>query len=291
MTEFQVHLRNNVFRAVVILAFIVLAAQLWNLQVVQGQTYRELADANRFRLTQVPASRGVIYDRTGKLLVRNRPIYNVIIIPAYLPDNATAEARIFARLSDLLNLPITTQIEPAVGRSDGYFEAITHHQYNRQLRRQIVNPRSRQYAKAPLGIRDAVGQNRTFAPFLPVTIATDVDPIIVSRIEEERLDLPGVLIDITPSRDYLYGELTSHLLGYVGPIPAEKFDAYKKQGYDLTDIIGLTGLEATYEEWLRGIKGLESVEVDVTGRKIRTVSRLATSCDGSFARRDGQGWL
>ncbi|MBE7551920.1 MAG: penicillin-binding protein 2 [Anaerolineales bacterium] len=272
MTDFQIRLRSYLFRAMALIAFLVLATQLYNLQVVQGETYKALADANRFRLNQVPASRGVMYDRTGELLVRNRPTYDVVIIPAYLPEDTTAEAKVFARLSELLDLPITTQIEPVVGYNNGYFQAITHHQFNRQLGRQIINPRSRQLARAPLGIRDAVNRDRTLAPFLPVTIAKDIDPLIAAKIEEERIDLPGVLIDTTPSRDYLYGELMSHLLGYVGPIPAEQFDRYASQGYDLTDSTGLAGLEASYEEWLHGTKGLESIEVDVTGQKIRTVS-------------------
>jgi len=273
MTEFQIKIRNSLFRAVTFLAFGILSLQLWNLQVVQGETYRELADANRFRITEVPASRGVIYDRNGELLVRNRPVYNVTVIPAFLPDDATQEARIFARLSELLELPITSQVEPIIGRNNGYFQAITHHQFTRQLQRQIINPRSRQFVNEPRGIRDAVNENRLTAPFLPVTIATDIDPIVAAKIEEERLDLPGVLIDISPSREYLYGELLSHILGYIGPIPAETFEEYEAQGYGLTDEIGLAGLEIQYEEWLRGIKGLESIEVDVTGQKIRTVSQ------------------
>ncbi len=283
MTEFQIRIRTYALRIVAVLAFVVLAAQLWNLQVVQGETYKALADANRFRLDQVPASRGVMYDRNGELLIRNRPTYNVVIIPAYLPEDATAEARVFARLSELLNLPITTQIEPVASRNNGYFHAISHHQYNRQLPRQIISPRSRQYARSPLGIRDAVNQN-PFAPFLPVTIAADVDQIIMAKIEEEGLNLPGVLIDIAPTREYLYGELTSHMLGFVGPIPAEQFETYDAQGYDLTDVIGLSGLEAEYEEWLHGVKGLENVEVDVTGRKIRTVSESIQARPGHNLR-------
>ncbi len=254
------------------LAFAVLGARLWYLQVIQGETYKQLADANRFRLVQVPASRGIIYSRDGELLVRNRPVYNVVIIPAYLPEDDTAQAEIFARLSDLLNLPITTQVDPVVNRYNGYFEAITRHQYNRQPERQIINPRSRQYRRAPLGIRDAVFQN-PFAPFLPVTIAEDVDPRIAAQIEEDRLTLPGVQIEVTPRREYPFGELVSHIMGYVGPIPAEQYNRYEAEGYDLTDIIGLAGLEAEYEDQLRGIKGLETIEVDATGQKIRTVSK------------------
>ena len=273
MTDFQIRVRSYIFRGIVLIAFIVLALQMWNLQVVQSATYQELADANRFRLVQVPSSRGVIYDRDGNLLVRNRPIYDIVIIPAYLPEEATAEAKVFARLSELLGLPITTQVETTAGQANGYFQAIRHHQYNRQIQRQIINPRSRQLVNAPLGIRDAVDQNRITAPFLLVTIAEDVDPLVISTLEEERINLPGVLIDIVPSREYLYGELTSHLLGYTGPIPAEQFDDYAALDYDLTDIVGLAGLETEYESWLRGIKGLESIEVDVTGQKIRTVSQ------------------
>lgn len=272
MTEFQVRVRSYILRFTVLLAFAILGAQLWSLQVVQGETYRQLADANRFRQTQVPAARGVIYDRNGELLVRNKPIFNVIVVPAFLPDDATAEAKIFARLSELLNLPITTQVEPIAGRNNGYFQAIGHHQYNRHIRRQIVNPRSRRFARESLGIRDAVNQGRLSAPFLPVTVATDVDPITIAKIEEERLDLLGVLIEVAPSREYLYGELVGQFLGYTGPIPAGQFDGYQALGYDLVDTIGLAGLESEYEEWLHGVKGLETIEVDVTGQKIRTVS-------------------
>ncbi len=284
MTEFQIKVRSYIFLLGTLIAFAILAAQLYNLQVVQGATYRELADANRFRLAQIPASRGVIYDRSGELLVRNRPVYNVIVIPAYLPENATAEARIFARLSELLDLPITTQIEPVGGKNNGYFNAIGHHQFTRPLNQQIVNPRSRQYANAPLGIRDAVNQDRVFAPFKPVTIAEDVDPDIVALIEEERISLPGVLIEITPSRDYVHSQLTSQILGYTGPIPAEQFNELEAEGYGLTDIIGLAGLEVEYEDWLRGIKGLESIEVDVTGQKIRTVSKNVEARPGHNLR-------
>lgn len=280
MTDFQIRLRSYIFRVVVLMAFMILAGQLYYLQVTEGDTYRELADANRFRTVQVLASRGVMYDRDGDLLVRNRPTYNVIIIPAYLPDDPTEEARIFARLSELLNLPITTQIEPVTSHTNGYFGAIRHHQYTRQLQHQIINPRSRQFANAPLGIRDAVNEDRATAPYLPVVIAEDVDPIIISKIEEERLSLPGVIIEISPTREYLYGELFSHILGYTGPIPGEQFADYQENGYDITDVVGLSALEAEYEEWLRGVKGLERIEVDVSGQRIRTVSQLIEARPG-----------
>jgi penicillin-binding protein 2 len=280
MTEDQVKIRSFAFRLIAVLTFLVLAAQLWRLQVLEGERFRELADANRFRIDQVDASRGVIYDRNDELLVRNLPVYNVVIIPAYLPEEATAEAQVFSRLSELLSLPITTRVDPINGQRNGYFQAINHHQFTRQPKRQIINPRSRQYINQPLGIRDAANANRFFAPFTPVTIAEDVDPIIVAKIEEERLTLRGVQIEISPSREYIHGNLLSQLLGYIGPIPSELFDQYEANGYELTDIVGLAGLEIWYEEWLRGIKGLETVEVDVTGRRIRSLNQLVETRPG-----------
>ncbi|MDM8529086.1 hypothetical protein QUF58_12880 [Anaerolineales bacterium HSG24] len=287
MTEFQIQLRSYLFRVGVLFAFAILVAQLYNLQIVQGEAYTELADANRFRLSQVPASRGIIYDKNGDLLVRNRASYNVLIIPSYLPDDATAEAKIFARLSELLNLPVTTKLEPSAGYNNGHFHAITHHQYNRQLNQQSINPRSRRYINAPRGIRDEVDEKRFYAPFRPITVAEDVDPIIISKLEEERLDLPGVIIEIEPIREYIYGDLLGPILGYTGPIPQEQFEQYEADGYELVDTIGLSGLEYQYEDSLRGTKGLENIEIDATGQKITCVSRPASQTAATRIRIEG----
>lgn len=281
MTDFQNQIRSLAFRAVVLLAFIILAGRLWNLQVSQGAFYAERADQNRFRNAPIPASRGIMYDRDGNLLVRNRALYNVQIIPNFLPEDTTAEARIYARLSELLNLPITTQIEPSAGYNNGHFQAITHHQYNRQLNRQIVNPRSRRYINVPQGIRDAVQANRFIAPFRPITIAEDVDPFIISMLEEERINLPGVFIEIESIRDYAYSQLLGPIIGYTGPIPAEQLPDYEEDGYQLTDVIGLTGLEIEYEALMRGTKGLENIEIDATGQKVRTIELLEAAIPGN----------
>lgn len=280
MTEFDIRMRSYFFRLVVFVAFAILGIRLVDLQYVQGEYYAERADQNRFRVSQVAASRGIVYDRNGELLVRNRASYKVQIIPSYLPDDTTEEALIFARLSELLDLPVTTDIESLAGYNNGHFHAITHHQYNRQLDQQIINPRSRRYINSPKGIRDAVEAERYRAPFRPIDIAEDVDPIIIAKIEEERLSLPGVFIDIEPIRDYLYGEELGPVLGYTGPIPAEQLADYEADGYELTDRIGLAGLEYTYEDMLRGAKGFEEIEVDATGQKIRTIQSLEEAIPG-----------
>jgi penicillin-binding protein 2 len=110
------------------------------------------------------------------------------------------------------------------------------------------------------------------APYRPITIKKDVAPTVVALLEEESIYLPGVLVETAPLRDYLTGETTAQVLGYSGPIPQAAVEEYEAKGYAPNDQVGLNGLELQYEEMLHGTKGLEVIEVDVSGRKVRTVS-------------------
>ena len=77
--------RFALFRAVMVLAFIALAAQLWRMQVAEGKHYQDKAEYNRIRMVSLPPVRGVIYERKGDLLVRNVPSFSISIVPADLP--------------------------------------------------------------------------------------------------------------------------------------------------------------------------------------------------------------
>ncbi len=93
-------LRLLSLRLVVVLAFVILSAQLWQLQMARGAAYRQRAESNRLRLFSIPAPRGVIYDRQGRLLVRNVPNFSVAITPADLPKDQ--ESAVISQLSGLL---------------------------------------------------------------------------------------------------------------------------------------------------------------------------------------------
>ncbi|MEM7033424.1 MAG: penicillin-binding transpeptidase domain-containing protein [Chloroflexota bacterium] len=271
MLEHQVKIRLLIFQIIIVLFFGLFTVQLWRLQVVEGATYQQLADRNRFRTVEIEAPRGIIYDRNNQLLVRNRPIFDVVVIPAFLPDDDTEKAAIYAKLSDLLELPITNRGERKIASRNAYFRSFLHHEYTRLPNRQVKNSRSRLLSTAPQGIKDAIDNSPIFAPYNPVLIAEDVDPRVVAIIEEDRLNLPGVLIETSSIREYLDGELTAHVLGYVGPIPPSRVADYPEPIYNPNDDVGLVGIEAQYQDYLHGVKGQETIEVDVTGRKIRTV--------------------
>ncbi|HXF83404.1 MAG TPA: penicillin-binding protein 2 [bacterium] len=111
-------------------------------------------------------------------------------------------------------------------------------------------------------------------PFEPVRIRRDVGASVVARIEENRLDLPGVIILAEPVRHYLYGEMGAHLFGYLGEISEEELSQRRDQGYRLGDLIGKAGVERVYESVLRGVDGRLRMEVDALGRPLRVLQEI-----------------
>jgi penicillin-binding protein 2 len=104
-----------------------------------------------------------------------------------------------------------------------------------------------------------------------VKIASDVPSDVARIIFEERRDLPGVEIDVEERREYAYGALVAHVLGYSGAVSAEELAELGDLGYLNDDQIGKTGVEATFEAELRGTYGAEEIERDASGRYLRTV--------------------
>ncbi|MGI5942079.1 MAG: penicillin-binding protein 2, partial [Pelotomaculaceae bacterium] len=103
----------------------------------------------------------------------------------------------------------------------------------------------------------------------PVKIADRVSSEVVTRIEEQRLELPGVDIDIESQRDYPNGIMLANVMGYVREINEEQLKENRDKGYRLGDPFGQTGLEYTYESFLRGEDGGRQVEVDSMARPVR----------------------
>ncbi|MDP2659384.1 MAG: penicillin-binding protein 2 [Dehalococcoidia bacterium] len=104
--------RLILFRTVVVLAFVVLALQLWRMQVVEGRYYQGKAENNRIRVLALAPVRGVIYDRNGVPLVRNVPSFSVSIVPADVPrDMENTVARRLSRLIPVDPQEVVTKVE------------------------------------------------------------------------------------------------------------------------------------------------------------------------------------
>lgn len=114
-----------------------------------------------------------------------------------------------------------------------------------------------------------------------VRIASDVDENVANFISESRLDLPGVEVVVESRRDYTTGPLVSQIIGYTAPIDQGELAALRSEGYLPDDLIGKTGVEASYQAQLRGTYGVEKVEKDATGRRLQVLQTVTPPIAGN----------
>lgn len=244
--------------AAFLLAFLILIGQLASLQLGREQVYRLQAKENAVRLVPLAAPRGVIYDRQGRILARNRPAFQVEVIPQDLPDDPEEALPVLRQALSILKEP-----PPALAATVGSSQPITTTVYG--------EPLTLLYDDAQ-AIWQKVEEERLGAAYRPVVIARNVPRWLAFYMEEQGVFLPGVRVRPVPAREYLYGPLLAHILGYMGPIPANRRQAYEARGYRPDQWVGLAGVEASYEDLLRGQDGEREIVVDVQGRAVRTLA-------------------
>jgi len=113
-------------------------------------------------------------------------------------------------------------------------------------------------------------------PYEPIVIKDELDRETALILKELTSYLPGVDLKVDSRRNYLSGELTAHILGYVGGISAEEYAAKRDKGYILNDQLGKTGIEFVYENILRGEAGKKLAEVDASGRQQEVLDSRAS---------------
>ncbi|WP_303720818.1 penicillin-binding protein 2 [Malonomonas rubra] len=116
---------------------------------------------------------------------------------------------------------------------------------------------------------------RRFPIYRPVPLATDVPRDVMERVQEHGVELPGVLTEVRPVRDYLEKGSAAHLVGYLGEITENELVDEKYEGYQAGDFVGKIALEKTFEAYLHGEKGRRLVEVDVKGKLLRQLQTEA----------------
>jgi penicillin-binding protein 2 len=110
-----------------------------------------------------------------------------------------------------------------------------------------------------------VDSRRKSRKFEPIRLETHLEDDMVAQIEENRVHLPGVYIQMEPERYYPHGNLASHILGYIGEISEDDLNRLRDTGYSVGEVIGKKGVERTYDRVLRGQNGGVEVEVDASG--------------------------
>lgn len=118
-------------------------------------------------------------------------------------------------------------------------------------------------------IEEKIRAQKRRAPFRPVKIKSDIDWNELAVLESNRVHLPGLLVDVRPRRAYDYGDLASHLIGYLGEVDENELRQSEDSPYRMGALIGKYGVEYRWENDLRGVDGGQQIEVDALGREVR----------------------
>jgi len=110
--------------------------------------------------------------------------------------------------------------------------------------------------------------------FPPVKLEKNISMEKLAIVEAHASDLPGVTVEVVPTRKYVGGEMTAHIIGYTGEIGPEelKKDAYGS--FSVGDIVGKDGLEKYLDQYLKGKSGAEQVEVNVLGKEVKVIGKI-----------------
>jgi penicillin-binding protein 2 len=229
-----------------VLVLVVIMIRLFTVMIIQNKENKAAADENRIREISVQTQRGIIYDRNGIVLAANAPSYHVTITPAYIPSDEGAVQEIYRQLSNLIEIPV----------SNGEINETTVRNFNA--------------CQTDLGITEIVYIADSIAPYSPVRIKCNVEKKIAMIVQSRTHDWSGVEIEIQPVRDYPTGELTAHVIGFLGPISAAEEEYFTNLGFlPGRDKEGYAGVEQYLDEILRGANGKRVVEVDAAGLILR----------------------
>jgi penicillin-binding protein 2 len=114
------------------------------------------------------------------------------------------------------------------------------------------------------------------ARYQPVVVLGDATFETVSKLEEHRVALPGLVIQAEPKRLYPAGRAVAHLVGYVGEVTDADLENERYEGLNPGAMVGKAGLELAYDDTLRGTEGVRYIEVNARGRLVREEASTAS---------------
>ncbi len=228
--------------------FAIIFFRLWFLQVLSGDQYLKAATVNRVRDIAVPAPRGEIVDRNGGILVDSKMALDVQISPPSLPQSPAAQRVMFRRLAGVLKIS------------------------TRRVKCPVVGLGTLHLARIPCDVKQQIA----LLPYANVTVSTNVNRDVQFYIAERQNAFPGVEVQQVYLRNYPLHGLAAQLFGTVGPINAVEVKQKAYRGISQNAIIGQSGLEASYDRYLRGTDGAERVQVDSLGQPTGDLSKTAS---------------
>ncbi len=279
------------------LGFAALAGKLWQMQIARGNEFEDVVTGNILKFERLKSARGRILDRSGQPLAENRRSWTVRIVPERLPNDEDKRIEVLTVVEETLQLgyavvldrremPLGTEaaiVDTLSKRMDGIDKDVI-------MARLSIPGTTMVMLKDKLSASDADAfvEERSDIPGLraltvlefqiathisddiPMVVKRDVDREVALALGANAVYLPGVQVDDDDMvRRYSGGTSFSHILGYVGPITEEEYQAATTVSgtpvYERNDVKGRGGVEEALEQELRGAKGGRWVQVDSQG--------------------------
>lgn len=267
---------------VVALAGFLLLGQLFQLQIVNGESYREQSERRLAREIESYAPRGNIYDRYGKLLATSKAVYVLELYKTKIDDAQLNQvllkvATILEKNGDhyYQNVPIDfttmsfTGSETSVAswkkRNQIPSEATVEETIDFLVKKYKITETEKEDLAKIIPLRYEISSNG-YSSYRPVTLAKDISTESRLELEEKSAEFSGIYVTQQTARTYLTGTTAAHLIGYTGQISSTEYEKRKTMGYGIQDIIGKSGVESSFEEYLRGKNGVKRLEMDSYGR-------------------------
>jgi penicillin-binding protein 2 len=296
--------RFIILKILVVAALVAIVWKMFDLQILKGDQYQEVA-SNRLTTNIVEkAPRGEILDRYGTKLVSNKVGYSVVIQKTEMNDSEFND--VINNVVSVLNandceyydtLPISyapysfqfedeNENDSSDDEREAWFKNNKHASSITEdmTPEQIINTYKRIYnvsegysedeQRRIIGIRYAaeasgLSQTRLF------TLADDISVEAVTQIKERQEEFKGIAVINDYVRQYNFPGLATHILGRIGRINAEEYESNKNSGYGYNDMIGKQGIEQWGEQYLRGTDGITGTTKDVDGKEITVLDDIA----------------
>ena len=291
--KININLRFNIITVLIYVLGIILIARLFDLQIVHGAEYREESNTRLTRESVLEASRGAILDKTGATLVDskiqfslemykskvdtetlNQSILNMINV---LEKYETSYVDSFPIKIEPFEFTISEQELLSWKKSNKLSEDITAEQAFYKFKSKYgIDTNNIQDARKIMAIRYEASQ-KGYSSTKAIRIADNISREAVAEFSESSDKFVGINIVVEPVRQYTSGSLASHILGYAGKINSQEYEQ-RKSTYGSNDIIGKTGIEYVFEEYLKGKNGTKQIDMAVDGTTTAEyVSKEATA--------------
>lgn len=274
-------IRYNIITILVYLIGIVLLAQLFNLQIIHGAEYRETSNVRLTRESVLKADRGNIKDNTGTLLA-GVEAQNTIVLYKTKVSNQVLNDTIL-RLINLLSQNGDKYVDNFLMNVNPYRFKLTEEESQKKWKKanninadataeETFNYFKNKYeittdnvedARKIMAIRYEISY-QGYSNTKSIQIAQNISRNTLLEIKERNSDFPGVEITEEPKRVYPLGNTASHIIGRIGRIEEEELKG-NEDTYDQNDIIGKSGIEYVFEEFLKGKNGVKQIDMDVEG--------------------------